>query len=574
MTAAAAAASLNETHRTKQQPGKQTVVLRSSRRTRSSTSYKRRTYAKSRKKKSNTTKEVAKKTKEPSVELSDLSEEVLVMILEHVSAPGLVNMSKTCWLFHRLCLTDTIWKHRCMNDFNLHTKWPEFSYLYLYEMFFKAATLRDDQNFFKPVSQLKTSVIVWYLINPLPPCHVVSHLTASQVKSIWNISEEELEETYFDESEDRPEMFPLCHYEWGRLYHVFMKKHGGIKQMQNYVLKRCYRNRQALEEHYKLSLHASRRQKWYQYLEDRDVGNREALKALTEHMPKVTYIYMLHQITAMYIDGNLKGGFQTVKAYAEFCALFKSWMEERSLKIWPPRHGEVLAQDYRDALDYVNKQLAIVAEERELNTESFTRTAQPFIERLHEVWLWQNQHGTGYRKAHRSSIIVRRHEFYRKYLECGRLEDFIKLRAYFERREILSHWLKDNIWLISVLGEAVIRSLRPPVLSPDYTFPVLGNDPVACLVQRFLETGLRDDFNKIRMKLSELASLQIDGFYKKARRLHHSILTDSMQNMFFTPNPNHFPQRSFMLPPPGPLQLFFQTHRNGFYPQCHAQQRR
>ena len=67
--------------------------------------------------------------------------------------------------------------------------------------------------------------------------------------------------------------------------------------------------------------------------------------------------HILFQITAMYIDGNLKGGFQTVKAYAEFCALFKSWMEERSLKIWPPRHGEVLAQDYRDALDYVNKQV-------------------------------------------------------------------------------------------------------------------------------------------------------------------------------------------------------------------------
>ena len=67
--------------------------------------------------------------------------------------------------------------------------------------------------------------------------------------------------------------------------------------MQNYVLKRCFRNRQALEEHYKLSLHASRRQKWYQYLEDRDVGNRDALKALTEHMPKVTYIYMLHQVS-------------------------------------------------------------------------------------------------------------------------------------------------------------------------------------------------------------------------------------------------------------------------------------
>ena len=96
--------------------------------------------------------------------------------------------------------------------------------------------------------------------------------------------------------DDRPEMFPLCHYEWTKLYSVFVKKHGGRTAMQNYVLRRCLRNRQALEEHYRLSLHTSRRQKWYQYLEDRDVGNREALRALTEHMPKVTYVYMLHKV--------------------------------------------------------------------------------------------------------------------------------------------------------------------------------------------------------------------------------------------------------------------------------------
>ena len=76
--------------------------------------------------------------------------------------------------------------------------------------------------------------------------------------------------------------------------------------------------------------------------------------------------------------------------------------------------------------------------------------------------------------------------YFRKYLENGRLEDFAKLRMYFERREVLSHWLKENLWLISVLGDAVIRSLRPPMLTPEYTFPVLGNDPVACLVQRYV----------------------------------------------------------------------------------------
>eukprot|EP00794_Sanderia_malayensis_P003138 gene3138-3606_t len=233
---------------------------------------------------------------ERTLQLTDLSEEVLLLILERVPAFGLINLSKTSSQFHRLCLMDTIWKQRCKIDFNMHARWPEFSFLYLYEMFYKADALRYDQNFFKPVSQLKTSVIVWYLMNPEPPCHVVSHLTASQVKSIWGITEEELEDMYFDDSEDRPDMFPLCHYEWTKLYTVFMKKHGGLLSMQNYVLKRCLRNRQALEEHYRLSLHTSRRQKWYQYLEDRDVGNREALKALTEHMPKVTYVYMLHKV--------------------------------------------------------------------------------------------------------------------------------------------------------------------------------------------------------------------------------------------------------------------------------------
>lgn len=112
--------------------------------------------------------------------------------------------------------------------------------------------------------------------------------------------------------EDRPEIFPLCHYDWSRLYQVFVRKHGGVKPMQNYVLKRCFRNRQALEEHYKLSLHASRRQKWYKYLEDRDVGNRDALKALTMHMPKVTYLYMLHQVSSNYIH------FSSNKSLTEF----------------------------------------------------------------------------------------------------------------------------------------------------------------------------------------------------------------------------------------------------------------
>ena len=35
------------------------------------------------------------------------------------------------------------------------------------------------------------------------------------------------------------------------------------------------------------------------------------------------------------------------------------------------------------------------------------------MERLHEVWVWQNRKGTAYRKEHRPSSVVRRHKCYR-----------------------------------------------------------------------------------------------------------------------------------------------------------------
>lgn len=92
-------------------------------------------------------------------------------------------------------------------DFGLKTRWPEYTYIYLYEMFYKAEVLKNDHNFFRPVSQLKTSVIVWYLLNPVPPSQSVSHLTASQAKSIWGLTDEELESNYHES--DRGECWSL-----------------------------------------------------------------------------------------------------------------------------------------------------------------------------------------------------------------------------------------------------------------------------------------------------------------------------------------------------------------------------
>ena len=68
--------------------------------------------------------------------------------------------------------------------------------------------------------------------------------------------------------------------------------------------------------------------------------------------------FLTHQITAMYIDGHLKGGFQTVEAYAGFCGYFKNWLDTKSIKLNVPRQGEMVAEDYRACLEYVNSEVS------------------------------------------------------------------------------------------------------------------------------------------------------------------------------------------------------------------------
>ena len=71
-----------------------------------------------------------------------------------------------------------------------------------------------------------------------------------------------------------------------------------------------------------------------------------------------THFFFAHQITAMYIDGHLKGGFQTVEAYAGFCGYFKNWLDTKSIKLSVPRQGEMVAEDYRACLEYVNSEVS------------------------------------------------------------------------------------------------------------------------------------------------------------------------------------------------------------------------
>ncbi|XP_065656757.1 uncharacterized protein LOC136082122 [Hydra vulgaris] len=191
------------------------------------------------------------KKQKRKIGLGNLSEDVLIIIFKHVSAFGLINTSKTCWFFHRVCYTELLWQHRCKIDFNLETKWVNSTYLYLYEMFFKANVMRNFTANFQlilPYKRMK-SIIVWYLINPDAPFIDVLWCTEKEAILTWKVTEKDLIEIY---SEKKVTINETICYSWNSMYELSLKKHGGVVEFQKHVLKRCYRNRKVVEKQYKL----------------------------------------------------------------------------------------------------------------------------------------------------------------------------------------------------------------------------------------------------------------------------------------------------------------------------------
>ena len=73
----------------------------------------------------------------------------------------------------------------------------------------------------------------------------------------------------------------------------------------------------------------------------------------------------------------------------------------------------------------------------------------------------------------------------RDFLERGRLEDFTQLKHFFERKEIVVGWFKENNWLHPLLGDLVVRPLRPACVSSELSAPHYSSECVSGLVQRY-----------------------------------------------------------------------------------------
>lgn len=88
---------------------------------------------------------------------------------------------------------------------------------------------------------------------------------------------------------------------------------------------------------------------------------------------------------------------------------------------------------------------------------------------------------------------------------------------------------------------------------------------------RFVETGLFSDFNKVRMKLSELASLQIHALFKKSQNLERRVMKDTFLHtdryLLNDVRRQHRLQPAIMAASLHPQQQMFYPPHNAYY-QC------
>lgn len=165
----------------------------------------------------------------------------------------------TCKKFHLLFKSKFLWTLKLKYDYDIVYNDSTLNSTRLYELFYMAQVLRFEQLQYKPVSHIKVSLLVWYLIFKAAPTSFVKVLTLSQAKNIWGLNFEDIKNHHinypnvYDYFINTPRF--THYYLWSSLYDAYLSKHGSIFKMQESIIKRCLRSKKSLENEFKIYIY-------------------------------------------------------------------------------------------------------------------------------------------------------------------------------------------------------------------------------------------------------------------------------------------------------------------------------
>ncbi|XP_018097958.1 uncharacterized protein LOC108705579 isoform X1 [Xenopus laevis] len=414
----------------------------------------------------------------PCCRLLDMSDEVLLMVLELLDPFSLLKLGGACRTLYRISNTDSLWARHCRlvfgsgfrNGCTDYTPKEAFKLLYMWGKLYKTLPCnRQLQDLLFSGLPLKRYWIQWLTLEemvPLPPVQ----LTDQAIKAIWGINKDQLDEKHkvTDESlEDADNC--LYRYDWKELHNMAMKYHGDFTKLQSHVLQKmsmkCHEDLEWLYcqfMHYRfqwlfsywlfgLSKSCAKQLQriflWWKRFDKRKVSSWGSSAC------DVEYLASLHAITDDYWNGKLACGdenigIQTVENYFSMCRSLLAWILGRKWGRFKQK------KVYQDTLDGVYRMLKAEMQVSVVNHEQFWAAAKVQMMRICTL---EETAGNYVNWKLIDSLPC-----YRLYMTFGDSFYLEHIKGFLTRKQLISNWLlkEENFWVRNLLPESLFYLLE------------------------------------------------------------------------------------------------------------------
>ncbi|KAM8952960.1 uncharacterized protein RCH25_043716 [Pelodytes ibericus] len=408
----------------------------------------------------------------------DLSDEVLLLLLDFLDPYSLIRVGATCTTLYRISNTDSLWDKHCKitlgYDIRIaqanYTQKEAFKLLYIWTKLYKTLPYnRPLQDLLFSGIPPKRYWIQWLVLEeivPLPPIQ----LTECDIKEIWGITDALLDEKnkVTDGSLEEAKQI-IFKYEWRELFNIASEYHGTYSKMQTHVLQKM-----TSESHEELEwlfgLYARYRFQWLFsywlfglskscarqlqriYLWWKTFDKRKIFGWGSTHCD-VEYLASLHYITQDYWNGKLANGdenlgIQTIENYFSMCKSLLAWILGRSWGRFKQK------KVYKDSLEGVYRMLKSDMRGSMITHEKFWEAAKLQMLRVCRLEKIAGNYVNW--------KLIDTLPSYRLHLATGDAFYLEQIKGLLFRKHLINDWLKqdENMWVRNLLPDGLYHLLE------------------------------------------------------------------------------------------------------------------
>ncbi|XP_056419271.1 uncharacterized protein LOC130360727 isoform X2 [Hyla sarda] len=403
-------------------------------------------------------------TSAPCRLLLDMSDEVLLLILDLLDPFSLLRVSAVCSTLYRISSTDSLWAKHCMVAFGSGfrtgcadcTPKDSFKLIYMWKKLYRTLPYnRQLQDLFFSGVPPKKYWVQWLTLEemvPLPPVQLPAH----EIEEIWGITKDLLDEKHEVTEESLEEVQDTVYkYEWKELHNLALLHHREYPNLQSHVLKKlsseCHDDLEWLYCQYKTNCFqwlfsywlfglskscAKQLQRIYLWWQRYD-GKKVSHWGSTDS--NVKYLASLHNITEDFWNGKLANGdenigIQTVENYFSMCRSLLAWILGRKWGRFKQK------KVYKDALDGVYRMLKHEIKVSLVNHDQFWMAAKVQMSRICSL----EKIAGNYVNWKIIDVLP----CYRMFMATGDSLYLDQIKGFLFRKQLINNWIlqEENFW--------------------------------------------------------------------------------------------------------------------------------